>query len=183
MEYYGNPDLKRMKLVYTHEMEGISEALAFIDRKGMMFEYAVDHWQPWVEKEPKYYNKSTIEHFCRVDHKGKVYYVGNNGTYARKYTVFEELPMVYDDDDFHWKKEDENLVSLIHDGSFDYESVYQPSGNAEVYIKYTKCEDRQIVTLAHITVHNASNREITNALREWKEKFLDSLFNDGGKYA
>lgn len=121
-----------------------------------------------------------------VEYNGNKYWYGSNSfdqmltlKLDRKIGVYRELPDIYDDSIFHWKKNKKygSMECTIEDGVFEFYCIYKADGNAVINVKYCACDNlhRNKVTMAMIEVDYASNDIILKGIKQWKKEFRNML--------
>ena len=160
-------------------------AIGFIKEHGMLGEYiskmdAINDDEVSIDTTPDNISMK------KVEYNGVKYWYGNNpydveltlGMY-RKVGIYRELPNIYDDKIFHWKRNKKygSLETTIEDGVFEFGVIYKVDGNAIVNVKYCACDNlhRNKVTIAMIEIEYATNDIILKGIGKWKNKFRESL--------
>ena len=121
-----------------------------------------------------------------VEYNGVKYWYGYNCYDAfltmgieKKIGVYKELPDIYNDKTFHWRKNRkyDSQECVVEDGLFEYHCIYKADQNGTVDIKYAACDNRHRnkVTIATIDVEYASNIAFNKAIRQWKKQFKESV--------
>ena len=200
MEYYGNLNNKRLMEITKYKWMDVMDStteIGYIYDKGMFLDYVLNMYHngktDTLVNELKRRRKGIKEmkHPIEWDDRWKgmkrvkrdkvFYYVGEYtelGTIGR-YGVFMELPRIDDDDIFTWKYNDkyDTKEAIINGDTFSFEIIVKPNGNAVIDVRYTKCENkhRNNVTLAQIDVYNASNEDILEAIKIWKNNMIQDL--------
>lgn len=186
MKYYGIENTKRsIKVgeVSRSDFYDNNTPIGFIRERGMLGEYISkmsgdDEYL--IDTDP---NNTSME--C-VEYNGEKYWCGEN-CYDEMLTIklsamvgfYKELPDIYNDKVFHWKKNKKygSMECVINEGVFEYHCIYKADGNAVVNVRYTACDNlhRNKVTIATIEIEYASNEVIIKAIKKWKRSFKDSL--------
>lgn len=196
-EYYGNSDNKRLVYIDSYKLTDINDGtcpVGFINSKGMLMEYVIKNWEEGSSfhssktfkgmkkncEDPHWYFDDRAKKLKKVKYNGKEYWVGvEKRSVDEEYSVYEELPKFINDDNFKWHKNDKynSLETAIVSGAFEFHCIARESGDAYISVRYTKCENkhRNKVTLAEITVYNASNEDILEAIRQWKAEFIKDM--------
>lgn len=97
-------------------------------------------------------------------------------------SCYENLKTIYDDEKFIWKKAKKtgDMTAVLEDNNFKFKCTYREIDKESVcYVDciYTKCENqhRNNVTVANIRVYDPTNKDILDAIRNWKDMFKASL--------
>ena len=182
MKFYGDLNCNRIALVDMYKMKfvnDVSSAIGFINKKGMLFEYAVDNHT--CSETGTYYRDCS--QFKKRKYKKETYYMGvHKSGNEEYYVVYKVLPRIANDGTFKWKKNEryDTLETVIIQGNFEFTCIVKSDGDAYVDVRYAKCDNkhRNRVTIARIEVFNAANEEILNAIEEWKKTFVDEIKNN-----
>lgn len=196
-EYYGNSDNRR--LVYINgfkvsEINDVTFPMGFINSKGMLMEYAIKNYTEGYtsrsikgktsrmknNENPCWYFDDRATHLSKTEYNGEEYWVGiETRSIDEEYAIYKELPKFINDDNFKWHKNEKynSLETTLSSGSFEFHCIARESEDAYISVMYTKCENkhRTKVTLAEITVYNASNEAILEAIRQWKAEFVKDM--------
>lgn len=197
MNYYGNEDIKRVAYVARYDakdLENKGTAIGFIKNMDKLFEYSIERFENY---EVEIHNKGKCFKSIMKDHPfidytdswmgmkkkkfiGNKYYCGfinRNG--KDEYVIMKELPRIADDDVFHWKHNFKYGASefILYQGLFEYQIIAKADGNVCIDVSYKKCDNkhRTKVTISRINVFNASNKDILDAIEEWKKMFKNEL--------
>lgn len=183
-EFYGNANKKRIRYIDSYTLKEINDAtypIGFINSKGMLMEYIIKNYKEGNSrsKDVMYFD-DRCKNMERVTYKGEEYLVGKeNGNFQERYAIYKELPLFIDDETFKWR---DNLKygakeTTVAAGSFEYHIIARENAIAYIEVRYTKCENkhRNKVTIAEITVYNASNEAIIEAIDNWKYEFRNDL--------
>ena len=105
-----------------------------------------------------------------------VYYVYHN---KENLILFKEVPLLMDDDNFHWKDNTkyDAKETVIRMGAFEYQCIVNSDGGGKVIVRYVKCENfhRTKVTIAEFDVKNAYNESFIEAINKWNKEFKESI--------
>lgn len=196
-EYYGNSENRRLVYINGYNLSEVNDAtypIGFIQSKGMLMEYILKNYNEGCSmrgrkgkvtrqknnENPCWYFDDRANHLTKMKYNGEEYWVGTETRCVdEEYVVYKELPKFINDDNFKWHANEKykSLETTISSGAFDFHCIARESGDAYVSVMYTKCENkhRNKVTLAEITVYNASNEAILSAIREWKAEFIKDM--------
>ena len=188
MKYYGEKNIKRsIKLgeINYNEFNDKDSAIGFIREHGMLGEYVSKMYDD-AEEELSIDTDTENISLEVVEYNGNKYWYGTNCYdpaltlgMSRKIGVYKELPDIYDDKIFHWKKNKKygSKECTIEENMFEYQCIYKADGNAVVNIRYTACDNlhRNKVTIATIEIEYATNKVILKAIKKWKKNFRDML--------
>lgn len=192
-EYYGNSDDKRLVYINSFKLSEVNDPtfpIGFINSKGMLMEYVVKDYKEGCSYGKKgkvkntdkrtWYFDDRAKNFEKIEYNGEEYYVGKETRQVdEEYSIYKELPKFINDETFSWHHNPKynSTETTITSGAFDFHCIARESGDAYVSVMYTKCENkhRNKVTLAEITVYNASNEAILSAIREWKAEFIKDM--------
>ena len=186
MKYYGNENTKRtIKIgeVKRSDFNDKNTPIGFINAHGMLGEYMSE-----MDGDEEYYvdtDPNNVSMKC-VEYSGEKYWYGEN-CYDDMMTIninamvgfYKELPDVYNNKIFHWKKNKKygSMECVINEGILEYQCIYKADGNAIVNVRYIACDNlhRNKVTMATIEIEYASNEVILKAIKEWKNTFKNQL--------
>lgn len=197
MEFYGNGEVKRVCLVYKSGTRNKDRATTKMER----YLKSKDLFWDYVEQNSDEYDADPIlidvsSGFKKAEHNGKTYWYGKDvapvfeqnrvnlkglfSLYEDAMFYFVELPGIYTDKDFRWKKNKKYnaLETVLKMGEFEFYCVYRNgSDDVVVDVRYAKCQNkhRNKVTITTINVYNASNEGILEAIKEWEEEFSAEL--------
>lgn len=188
MKIYGEAN-KRMGYkigeISAKEFNDGKSPIGFIKEHGMLDEYIskmerVDNEEYEIDTDPK----NTEMH--KIEYNGETYWYGSN-CYDMKMQlklynnigIYKELPNIYDDNVFHWKRNKKygTLECTVEGGVFEYQIIYKPDGNANINVRYVACDNlhRNKVTMSTIEVIYASNDVILKAIKTWKKQFRNMV--------
>lgn len=181
MRIYNNNYVKRgVRLATISESDFKNDcALGFIKEKGMLGEYFSKLEGTEIEEfscEPDNVDMRSIKY------GDETYWYGVNCLSVRLtkgfdsfIEVYKELPSIYNDKTFNWKKNKKygSMVAVIEDKIFEYHCIVKADGDAVVDVKYNACDNRHRnrVTITTIEISNATNDAIRDAIKEWKRDF------------
>lgn len=190
MKYYGKPNTKKgIKVgeILGSEFDNKNSAIGIIREHGLLGEYVsrIDNGNGdtvEIDTDPKNISMNSVEY------NGNKYWYGENSydiemqlKLNKRIGFYRELPDIYDDAVFHWKKNKKygSLECVIEEGIFEYQCIYKPDGNANINVRYVACDNlhRNKVTMSTIEVINATNDVIIEAIKKWKSQFKDMLQN------
>lgn len=199
MNYYGNTDVKRICYVAmydTKDIENKGTAIGFIKSMDRLFDYSIEHFENYevhMYKNGKAYKTTTSTNpiidytdswmgLKKKKFRGERYYYGyinHNG--KEVYVVMKELPKIANDDVFHWKNNIKygTKEAVISQGLFEYQIIAKADGNVCIDVGYKKCDNkhRTKVTIARINALHANNKDILDAIKEWRKTFSQELIN------
>ena len=196
-EYYGNSEDRRLVYINGFRPSEINDAtypIGFINSKGMLMEYIIKNYTEGTSlthskgktaikkntEDPVWYFDDRAKNLKKIKYDGEEYWVGTETRFVDEYyVVYKELPKFINDDNFKWHTnvKYQSLETTISSGAFDYHCIARESGDAYISVMYTKCENkhRNKVTLAEITVYDASNEAILETIRKWKAEFVKDM--------
>ena len=188
MKIYGEKNIKRsIKVgeVDANEFNDKNSAIGFIREHDMLGEYISKMYDD-AEEEMKIDTNTENISIESIEYNGTKYWYGVNcydpGLTLRlnkKIGFYRELPDIYDDKMFHWKKNKKygSMETIIEDGVFEFQCIYKADGNATINVRYCACDNlhRNKVTMAMIEVEYATNTAILKGIKEWKKEFKSSL--------
>lgn len=188
MKIYGNKNIKRgIKVgeINYKEFNDSNTAIGFIREHGMIGEFFSEMYDDVEEELPIDVDPKNIS-MESVEYNGVKYWYGRNCyddmltlRLDRGVGVYRELPDIYDDQVFHWKKNKKygSMECTVEDGVFEFRCVYKADGNATINVRYCACDNlhRNKVTMAMIEVEYATNAVILKGIRQWKKEFRDML--------
>lgn len=191
MEYYGDMNKKRLKVISNFEKEDVLDTtsqIGFINSKGLFLDYTLKFFNegivsygkhpcdaptPWIMYSDCWQNMKKIKR------NNKIYYIGNFYWNRDLYGVLLEEPRIGNDKVFTWKTNPRygTLEAIIKESNFEYLCIVKADGNAFVEVKYTKQENkhRNNITIARIDVYNASNQDIVEAIKQWQKTIISDL--------
>lgn len=186
MKVYGEKNIKRaikMGEITRAEFNNKDSAIGFIREHGLLDEYISKmdgNEETYIDIDPKNISLNKIEY------NGETYWYGENAfDLMANFRVdsyvgfYKELPDVFDDKIFHWKKNKKynSLECVIEEGMFEYYCIYKADGNATVDVRYTACDNRHKnkVTMSTIEIEYATNEVIMEAIKKWKRNFKNML--------
>ena len=181
MKTYGNENTKRLDYVCAYSKDRLNDpgtAIGYIKEIGKLKEF--------INKQYTKQNKTTycddrFKEFESYEYNGKTYWFGERSSNITDGEIewYVELPMVINDNNFHWKKNKKygSLNCVIEDKVFEYHCIYKADGNAIVDVKYNACDNRHRnrVTIATIEIEYASNESIFDAIKQWKKEFKEMI--------
>lgn len=188
MKIYGNKNISRGIKVGEIDYKDFNDkntAIGFIREHGMFGAY-ISKIDAGYEDEVSIDTSPDNIDMESVEYKGIKYWYGNNpydvelslGMY-RKIGVYRQLPNIYDDKMFHWKRNKKygSMECTIEDKVFEFHCIYMVDGNAIINVKYCACDNlhRNKVTMAMIEVEYATNEVILKGIKKWKKEFRESL--------
>ena len=182
MKVYGEKNIKRsIKLgeINYNEFNDKDSAIGFIREHGMLGEYMAKMYDD-AEEEMLIDTDTENVSLEAVEYEGNKYWYGTNcydptltTGMARKIGVYKELPNIYDDKIFHWKKNKKygSMECIIEENVFEYQCIYKADGNAMVNVRYTACDNlhKNKVTISTIEIEYATNKVILKAIKKWKK--------------
>lgn len=188
MKIYGEKNIKRGIKVGEFdygEFNDKKSAIGFIRERGILPEYLASLYDDAEDELSIDTENINIE---SVEYNGVKYWYGTNCfdtelsfKLNRRIGVYRELPDIYDDKTFHWKKNKKygSMECRIEDNMFEYHCIYMADGNAVVNVKYIACDNyhRNKVTIATIEVEYATNAVIQKGIKQWKKMFKENLKN------
>lgn len=160
---------------YSRGLNKGSYAREFLEKKGLYEEFMFDFQKP-SKTEISFLDEEEIARY--IEYKGDKYAIVDNIRYSE---VFKVLPQIFDDNVFSWvyNKKYKTQEAKVDSGIFEFLCIYYPqTGDAAVDVRYTKCDNRHRnkVTLSTIEgIHNANNKKIKEAIREWREEFAKEV--------
>lgn len=186
MKIYGNKNEKRgIKVgeITYREFNNKTSAIGFITDHGLLGEYISKmdgDEEIIIDVDPENISMSKLEY------NGETYWYGTNVfdemltlKIDRMVGFYKELPDIYDDNIFHWKKNKKygTRECIIEESVFEYHCIYKSDGNATIDVKYTACDNRHRnkVTISTIEVEYASNSVLKKAIKTWKKNFKNIL--------
>ena len=158
MDYYGNLNKKRLRVVDTYDVKEVAnatQAIGFINSKGLLFDYTLKvynegimHYSgkgiasdihpcddpiPWVVFSDCWMNMKHIKK------SGVNYYIGEFEWNKKVFGVLMELPRISDDKTFTWRTNRKygTLEATIKKENFEYLCIVKADGNALIEVKYT----------------------------------------------
>lgn len=188
MKYYGDKNIKRgIKVgeISYKEFNDKDSAIGFIREHGLLGEY-ISKMRDEVEDEMPIDTDPDNISIQSIEYEGNRYWYGTNcfdpiltTDISRKVGVYRELPDIYDDKMFHWKKNKKygSMECIIEENVFEYQCIYKADGNAMVNVRYTACDNlhKNKVTISTIEIEYATNKVILKAIKKWKKNFRDML--------
>lgn len=186
MKIYGNKNVKRGiklgEIPYT-TFNDKESAIGFINDHGLLGEYIS---RMNGDEETTIDTDSQNISMNKIEYNGETYWYGSN-IYDEILTLrvdrmvgfYKELPNIYDDKIFHWKKNKKygSQECVIEEEMFEYHIIYKADGNAVIDVRYTACDNRHRnkVTMSTIEVEYATNEILKKAIKTWKRNFRDQL--------
>ena len=187
MYYHGEEGVKRLNEVIAfnlNELNNPTSPLGFIKSRSKLKDYVA--LQPGkINTSSQLMGQPRLHTFLLDDFTGMKSFERNGETYwygiedlqtGKFETYYRELPLIIDNNRFHWKKNKKygTMECVLVDYSFEYHIIYNKDGDATIDVKYNACENRHRnkVTIATIDVENAANEYIEAAINEWKENFM-----------
>lgn len=186
MKIYGNKNVKRG--IKVGEIPYITftdreSAIGFINDHGLLGEFIS---RMKGDEEITIDADSENASMNKIEYNGKTYWYGSN-CYDEMLTLridrmigfYRELPDIYNDNIFNWKKNKKygSQECTIEEEMFEYHIIYKADGNATIDVKYTACDNRHKnkVTISTIEVEYATNEVLKKAIKTWKKNFKEQL--------
>ena len=186
MKIYGEKNIKRcIKVgeINYNDLNDKGSAIGFIKEHNMLAEFFAEMNDDIEEDMNLDISSSTLK---SVEYNGNTYWYGENSydvlmctKLYRKIGIYKQLPDIYDDSIFHWKRNKKygSMECVIEEGVFEYQCIYKTDGNAVINVRYTACDNlhHNKVTIATIEVEYATNIVILKGIKQWKRNFKDEL--------
>ena len=188
MKIYGEANIRmsyKVGEVLAKEFNDGNSPIGFIKEHGMLGEYIskmerFDNGEYEIDTDPKNVDMH------KVEYNGEIYWYGCNSLDMKmqlklnhRIGFYKELPNIYDDNVFKWKKNKKygTMECTIEEDVLEYQVIYKPDGNANINVKYIACDNlhKNKVTMATIEVVYASNDVILEAIKTWKKQFAEMI--------
>ena len=185
-DQYVRRALKITDIPYTEFIDE-STAVGFIEKHGLIGEfisklkYDYEGEEVNIDTDPKNLDLTLVEY------NGVRYWYGENSLDSlmnlkvggRRIGFYRELPNIFDDHNFHWKKNKKygTLECVMERNKLEFHCIYKPDGNAIVNVKYTACENlhKNKVTISTIEINYANNGVIMKGILRWLNEFQKNV--------